>query len=55
MIIMILKLKVIKSLLADVFDNFKNMCLKIHELHTDLFLIVSKLAWKAALKKRKEE
>ena len=40
-------------LLADVFENFKNMCLKIYELDTSLFLTASGLAWKAALEKTK--
>ena len=38
-------------LLADVFENFRNMCLKIYELDTAKFLSVLRLAWQAALKK----
>ena len=36
-------------LLADVFENFRKVCLQIYQL--DLFLLGSGLAWKAALKK----
>ena len=38
-------------LLADVFQNFRNMCLKIYELDPAKFLSASGLAWQAALKK----
>ena len=38
-------------LLADVFENFRNMCLKIHELDPARFLTAPRLAWQAALKK----
>ena len=38
-------------LLADVFENFRNMCLKINELDPARFLTVPDLAWQAALKK----
>ena len=38
-------------LLADVFENFRKVCLQIYQL--DLFLLGSGLAWKAALKKQK--
>ena len=40
-------------LLADVFDNFRNMCLKIHEHDPAIFLSVPRLAWQAALKNTK--
>ena len=40
-------------LLFDVFDNFKNMCIKIYELHPAKFLSASGLAWQAGLKKTK--
>ena len=38
-------------LLADVFENFRNMCLKINELDPAYNLTVPDLAWQAALKK----
>ena len=38
-------------LLADVFENFRNMCLKIYELDPAKFLSAPGLAWQAALKK----
>ena len=41
------------SLLADVFENFKNMCLKIYEFDPTHFLSAPGLAWQAALKKTK--
>ena len=40
-------------LLADVFENFRNMCLKIYELDTEKFLSAVGLAWQEALKKQK--
>ena len=40
-------------LLADVFENFRNMCLEIYELDSARFLTVPGLAWEAALKKTK--
>ena len=40
-------------LLFDVFDNFKNMCIKIYELHPAKFLSASGLAWQAVLRKTK--
>ena len=40
-------------LLADVFENFRNMCLKIYELDPGKFLLTPGLAWQAALKKTK--
>ena len=38
-------------LLADVFNNFRNMCLKEYELDPAHFLSLPGLAWKACLKK----
>ena len=38
-------------LLADVFENFKKMCLEIYQLNHTTFLSASGLAWQAALKK----
>ena len=32
-------------LLADVFENFRNMCIKIYELDPAIFLSAPKLAW----------
>ena len=40
-------------LLADIFENFRNMCLKIYELDPALFLTATSLAWQIALKKIK--
>ena len=40
-------------LLADVFENFRNMCLKIYELDPEKFLSAPGLACQAALKKQK--
>ena len=40
-------------LLADVFENFRNMCINISELHIAKFLSAHGLAWQAALKKIK--
>ena len=37
-------------LLADVFENFRNMCLKINKLDPAEFFSAFELAWKAALK-----
>ena len=41
------------SLLANVFSNFRNMCLEIYQLDTVHFLTASGLAWQAVLKKTK--
>ena len=41
------------SLLADVFENFRNMCLEIYELDPAKFLSAPGLAWQAAFKKTK--
>ena len=38
-------------LLADVFENFRKMCLKLYHLHPGKFLSAPGLAWQAALKK----
>ena len=40
-------------LLADVFEIFRNTCLKIYELDPAKFLSAPGLAWQAALKKTK--
>ena len=40
-------------LLADVFQNFQNMCLEIYELDPTKFLSAPGLAWQLALKKTK--
>ena len=40
-------------LVADVFENFRNMCLKIYELDLAKFLSAPGLAWQAALEKTK--
>ena len=38
-------------LLADVFENFRNTCLKVYELHLAHFLSLPGLAWQACLKR----
>ena len=40
-------------LLADVFENFGNMCRKIYKLDSAKFLSATGLAWQAALKRTK--
>ena len=40
-------------LLADVFENFRNMCLEIYELNPAKYLSAPGLSWQAALKKTK--
>ena len=40
-------------LLADVFGNFRNMCLEIYEVDPAKFLLAPGLAWQATLKKKK--
>ena len=40
-------------LLADTFENFKNMCLKTHEIDPEKSLSAPRLAWQAALRKPK--
>ena len=42
-------------LLADVFENFRNMCMKIYELDPPHFLTAPGLAWQACLKKTEAE
>ena len=42
-------------LLADVFKNFRKMCLKTHYLDPAKFLSAPGLAWQAALKKTEEK
>ena len=39
-------------LLADVFENFRNMCIKVYELDPAHFLSVPGLTWQACLKNR---
>ena len=36
---------------ADVFENFRNMCIKVYELDTAHFISAPGLAWQACLKK----
>ena len=38
-------------LVADVSENFRNMCIKVYELDPAHFLSAPRLAWKACLKK----
>ena len=38
-------------LLADVFENFRNMCIEVYELDPAHFLSLPELAWQACLKK----
>ena len=40
-------------LLADIFENFMDKCIEIHELDPARFLAAPRLAWKACLKKQK--
>ena len=40
-------------ILADVFENFQNMCLEIYEFHPAKYLSVPGLAWQRVLKKTK--
>ena len=42
-------------LLADVFENFRNMCIKVFELDPAHFLSTSGLAWQTCLKKTEVE
>ena len=51
--IMICVLKIL--VFANVFENFRKMCLEIYELNPARFLSASGLAWQAALKKTKSE
>ena len=43
----------IRCMLADVFDNFRNMSLEIYELDLAKFLSAPGLAWQTTLKKNK--
>ena len=43
------------TLLADVFENFRDMCLKVYELDPAHFLSLPGLAWQACLKKTNVE
>ena len=38
-------------LLVDVFENFRNMCIKVYELDPAHFLSLPGLSWQACLKK----
>ena len=38
-------------LLADVFENFRNMCLETYELDPIYFVSATRLAWQACIKK----
>ena len=40
-------------LLADIFENFRNMCLEIYDLNPAKYLSAPGLSWQAALKKIK--
>ena len=42
-------------LLADVFKNFRNMCIKVYELDPAHFLSTPGSAWQACLKKTEVE
>ena len=42
-------------LLVDIFVNLRNMCLEIYKLDPADFLSASRLAWQAALKKKKNK
>ena len=42
-----------KIFLADVFENFRNMCLEIYDLDPEKFLPALELTWQVALKKTK--
>ena len=42
-------------LLADVFENLRNMCIKVYELYPAYFLSAPGLAWQACLKKTEVE
>ena len=41
----------VKLLLADVFENFRNICIKVYELDSAHFLTAPELPWQACLKK----
>ena len=42
------------SLLALVFQNFREMCLKIYHLDSEKFILAVGLTWQAALKRLKQ-
>ena len=42
-------------MLADVFENFRNMCIKVYELDPAHFLSTPGLAWQTCLKKTEVE
>ena len=42
-------------LLANVFENFRNMCLEIYELDPIYFVSAPGLAWQACLKKNRSK
>ena len=42
-------------MLADVFESFRNMCIKVYELDPAHFLSAPGLAWQACLKKTRVE
>ena len=42
-------------LLADVFQDFRNMCLKIYQLDSTCFPTATGLAWQVALRKTKAD
>ena len=48
---MICMFKVMHLLLADAFENFQNVCLRIYELDPAKFLSAPGMAWQAALEK----
>ena len=50
-----LYVKIDTLLLADIFEDFRNMCLDIYELDPTYFVSAPGLAWKACLKKTKVE
>ena len=41
-------------LLADIFENFRNKGIEIHELDPVHFLLAPRLAWQACLKKKRK-
>ena len=45
------KYNLVKTTLSDVFENFRNMCLKIYELYPVYFISAPRLSWQACLKK----